>query len=647
MLNRQHGMMILVSVENGPLIGHSIEENGVTRPKKYYELSATEEIQADYDVKATNIILQGVPPEERECKLYDEFNKFAYKKGETLRKFYLRFSLLLNDMNIYNIKLERFQVNIKFLNTLPPEWRKFVTYVKLVRDLHTKNVDQLHAYLGQHKFHENEVRQTSFAAGASRMYTSRASGNNSGKQRTVVCYNCKGEGHMSKQCAKPKRKRDDSWFKDKVLLTVITHNAACQAHDLNAYDSDCDEINTAKVALMENLSYYGSDDLAENSVNSPKPIPFTKPTQVEVPKELPKVSMMNTSLKKLKHHLARFDVVVKERTTATTITEGVNLSTSASGLQPSGNTKKDKIQQRPSSTKKNKIEADPRTIRTSLRNKNFVVKTKDTASMQKSKSNVNSDLQCVTCNGCLFSDNHDSCSKHITEDRSQLTNFVDKFLGKVKFGIDHVAKIMGYGDYQIGNVRISRVYFVDGLGHNLFSVGQFCDSDLELAFRQHTCFIHNLKDNGTEFVNQTLREYYEQVGISHETYVARSPQQNSADAVATACFTQNRSIVPLRHGKTQYELLHEKLLDLSYFHVFGALCYPTNDISQDTPSPSKSQTTPETQPPVFPNNVEEENHDIEVAHMGNDPYFGIPIPEVPSDQSSSLNIIHTIVHPDH
>ncbi|GKA04550.1 retrovirus-related pol polyprotein from transposon TNT 1-94 [Tanacetum coccineum] len=70
-------------------------------------------------------------------------------------------------------------------------------------------------------------------------------------------------------------------------------------------------------------------------------------------------------------------------------------------------------------------------------------------------------------------------------------------------------------------------------------------------------------------------------------------------------------------------------------------------VDQDAPSPSNSQTTPETQPPLIPNDVEEDNHDIEVAHMGNDPYFGIPIPEVPSDQSSSTDSIHTIVHPDH
>ncbi|GKB73993.1 retrovirus-related pol polyprotein from transposon TNT 1-94 [Tanacetum coccineum] len=126
-----------------------------------------------------------------------------------------------------------------------------------------------------------------------RNYTSGASGSNFGKQRTVICYNCKGEGHMSKQCTKPKRKMDDSWFKDKVLLVqaqansqilheeelafladpgivegqatqiIITHNVAYQADDLDVYDSDCDELNTAKVALMANLSHYGLDVLVE------------------------------------------------------------------------------------------------------------------------------------------------------------------------------------------------------------------------------------------------------------------------------------------------------------------------------------------------------------------------------------------------
>ncbi|GKB26230.1 hypothetical protein Tco_0865631 [Tanacetum coccineum] len=107
MQNKEHERMILESVENNPLIWPTVEENRVTRTKKYAELSTAEKIQADYDMKATNIILQ---------------------------------------------------VNTKFLNNLPPEWSKFVTDVKLVKDLHTTSFDQLHAYLEQHKLHANEVR---------------------------------------------------------------------------------------------------------------------------------------------------------------------------------------------------------------------------------------------------------------------------------------------------------------------------------------------------------------------------------------------------------------------------------------------------------------------------------------------------------
>nr|GEY00432.1 hypothetical protein [Tanacetum cinerariifolium] len=80
-------------------------------------------------------------------------------------------------------------------------------------------------------------RHTSLAAGTSRTYTPRASGNNSGKQRTVICYNCKGEGHMSKQCTKPKRKRDDSWFKDKVLLISFKNKSTRALRGLHIQSS--------------------------------------------------------------------------------------------------------------------------------------------------------------------------------------------------------------------------------------------------------------------------------------------------------------------------------------------------------------------------------------------------------------------------
>ncbi|GJZ97160.1 hypothetical protein Tco_0669613 [Tanacetum coccineum] len=166
MENRENGRMILNSVHNGLLIWPTVTKvDGTTRTKKYEELSATEKIQVDCDCKATNIVLQGLPPDvyaivnhhkvskeiwdrvklliqrtklslhEKECKLYDEFDKFTFVKGGILAV----------------------QVNTKFLNGLPPEWSKFVTDVKLPRDLHTTNYDQLYSYLEQHEVHSNET----------------------------------------------------------------------------------------------------------------------------------------------------------------------------------------------------------------------------------------------------------------------------------------------------------------------------------------------------------------------------------------------------------------------------------------------------------------------------------------------------------
>nr|GFA22676.1 retrovirus-related Pol polyprotein from transposon TNT 1-94 [Tanacetum cinerariifolium] len=241
---------------------------------------------------------------------------------------------------------------------------------------------------------------------------------------------------------------------------------------------------------------------------------------------------------------------------------------------------------------------------------------------------------------------------------------------------------------------LDRVYFVEGLGHNLFSVGQFCDSDLEVAFRRNACFVRNLEgvdllkgdrstnlytinlhemasaspiclmarasstningkwyvlvivddyscytwvhfliskdkapeviikflkritlllqspviiirtDNGTEFNNQVLKEFFDTVGISHQMSSVRTPQQNGvverrnrtlveaartmlifsraplflwAEAIATTCFTQNRSIIHRRFNKTPYELINSRKPNISFLHVFGALCYPKND----------------------------------------------------------------------
>ncbi|GJY99866.1 hypothetical protein Tco_0517296 [Tanacetum coccineum] len=537
MLNKQHGRMILESVKNGPLIWPTIEENGVTRPKKYSELSATEAIQADCDILATNIIIQGLPPE-----VYA-----LVSNHKVAKELWERIQLLMQGTSL--TKQER-ELNTKILNTLPPEWSKFVTDVKLVWDLQTTSIDLLHAYLGQHEFHANEVRlmhesnsdqlalvathqmtqspyqtqqnsyqntqfqqqvslyqspqyespyqsqqysthqsstplsitypsneyqssihhnvyspsssipqleyapsvnqqsefpqpdsglivpvfrkcddpgrQTSLAAGTSRTYTPGASGSNFGKQRTVIIdllkqtlsehlkekeslmqtvtllkNNFKKEEsrNIDREIALEKRikqldnivfKRDQSaqtvymLMKPQFFYDHTTKQALgfqnpfylkkAQQLEPKLYVGDIIEktnpivipdfeetlmlaeesrskmllkqkdpimlekkFNTTLVdyAVLNQLykdfetRFVPQTELSveqafwsQNSINSPEPNLSSRPTIVEVPKELPKVSMMNTSLKKLKHHLAGFDVVIKERTTPTAITEG-------------------------------------------------------------------------------------------------------------------------------------------------------------------------------------------------------------------------------------------------------------------------------------------------------------------------------------
>nr|GFA63641.1 hypothetical protein [Tanacetum cinerariifolium] len=204
------------------------------------------------------------------------------------------------------------------------------------------------------------------------------------------------------------------------------------------------------------------------------------------------------------------------------------------------------------------------------------------------------------------------CSKHMTGNLKLLINFVEKFLGTVKFRNDQIAPILGYGDLFQGAVTIKRVYYIEGLNHNLFFIGQLCDVDLEVAFRKSTCFIRDLKgsdllsgsrgeirqrsslfflliqrglqaqirvvrtDKSTEFLNQTLHAYFAAEGILHLT-VTKVPLLFWAEAIATTCFTQNRSLVIPRHKKTPYHIINDQKPSVKFFHIFGSICYIVRD----------------------------------------------------------------------
>ncbi|GJT89862.1 retrovirus-related pol polyprotein from transposon TNT 1-94 [Tanacetum coccineum] len=218
------------------------------------------------------------------------------------------------------------------------------------------------------------------------------------------------------------------------------------------------------------------------------------------------------------------------------------------------------------------------------------------------------------------------CSKHMTRDRSQLTNFVNKFSGTVKFGNDHVAKILGYGDYQIGNVTISRVYYVEGLGHNLFSVRRFCDSNIEVAFRQHTCFIRNLKGVDLLTGSRGKNLYTLSLGDMMASSLILVPNPP----------TSTPFVPPLRND-----------WDLLFQPLFDKLLNPPSSVDRPTPKVIAliaKVVTPVTCINGSPSSTTEDNHDLDVAHMNNDLFFGIPIPKNDSKASSSSDVIPTVVH---
>nr|GEZ07675.1 integrase, catalytic region, zinc finger, CCHC-type, peptidase aspartic, catalytic [Tanacetum cinerariifolium] len=493
MMNRQHRRMILESVENGPLLWPTIEENGVTRPKKYSELSATKAIQADFDVKATNIILQGLPPE-------------VYALGESLRDFYLRFSLLLNDMNIYNMKLEQFQVNTKVLSTLPPEWSKFMTDVKLVRDLHTTNVDQLHAYLGQHKFHANENFVNSEEPNISTRPTQVEVPKGLPKVSMVNSSLKKLKYHLASF---------DVVVKERTIATAITESTWGFEHTKACFR---DEIIPFVKALKDLFNFFDQfliDDLSkvQNVFNQMEQAVEQHPQSQEkdtvIMKLKKRIKSFNGNLKeeKIKQELEEIETINIELDHWVTklVTENEHLKQTYKQLYDSIKSSRVRSKEQCDDLIKqvNIKSAENSDLNASLQEKVLVITAlKDTLRKLKGKhtQEETATLREIVENERLLNPLNTSldyaysrCSKYMTGDRSQLTNFVNKFLGTVKFGNDHVAKIMGYGDYKIRNVIISRVNFVEGLGHNLFFVGHFCDSDLEVAFCQHTCFIRNLE----------------------------------------------------------------------------------------------------------------------------------------------------------
>ncbi|GJY99641.1 hypothetical protein Tco_0517071 [Tanacetum coccineum] len=450
--NREHGRMILESVEQGPLIWPTIEENRVTRTKKYAELSATEKIQGDCDLKATNIILQGLPSDiyslvnhhrvakdlwerikllmhgtslikqERECKLYDAFDKFAHIKGESLHYYYLRFTQLINDMNIYKMKFERFQIDSSLTVLMLKQRDDPIDAInKMMSFLSTVVTSRFPSTNNQLRNSFNPRQQATIHDGRLTVqplqgrHNSHAVGT-SGTRDKVLLVEAQGNSKVLNE-EKLEFLADPGIAEGPVTQSVITHNAAYQADDLDAcslqeneiisdsniipysqylfetqnaavYDTNCstqqdamilsvfeqlshqvtncnkvnkDNLLSAelerykerekeaknidneialekKVKELDNIVYkidFGKRFVPQQELSTEQAFWFqmlnpsttfsdASPVKVDVPSKLPKVSLVNASLKKIKFYLAQFDSVVKKRITPDALTEVIS-----------------------------------------------------------------------------------------------------------------------------------------------------------------------------------------------------------------------------------------------------------------------------------------------------------------------------------
>nr|GEV85711.1 hypothetical protein [Tanacetum cinerariifolium] len=332
---KENKKLLINLVLNGPFKYGTVTIPGTAttpatgKDRTYNELIDAEKIHERCDIKATNIVLQGLPQDiynlvnhhteakdiwdrvklliegseislqERESKLYDEFNMFTLVPGETIHTFYLRFAQLINDMHSIGMGMIPIQINTKFINQLQLERSKFVTDVKLAKDLHITNFDHMYGYLRQHEAHTKEVRlirqrySNPIALVANTSNSSPSYSNQSHYHQQLSPF---AQHYYSPPvtCTKPKRPRNSALFREKAMLAEALKSgvaldeeqmaflvdngdtfttcqasqelvtiAAFQTNDLDAFDSNCDEVPSAITVLMAKLSTYDSDILSE------------------------------------------------------------------------------------------------------------------------------------------------------------------------------------------------------------------------------------------------------------------------------------------------------------------------------------------------------------------------------------------------
>ncbi|GJY64678.1 integrase, catalytic region, zinc finger, CCHC-type containing protein [Tanacetum coccineum] len=801
-LGKDNGENIMKSITEGPFqMGTFIQtpaedaeetegalQLGPERARVFTDLSAEEKERYKADIRATNILLQGIPKDiytlinhytdakdiwdnvkmilegseltkdDRESQLYDEFERFRQIKGETIHVYYVRFSKLINDMRNIKMTMSRMQLNSKFVNNMLPEWSRFITEVKLNRGLKESNFDQLYAYLKQHEVHANE----------NRMMMERFIQPTNDPLALVSNASIQQDDHF--RGTMQEEIQELGMQEDKMLLMQAQENEQfglnvesffLEADQLDAFDSDVDEAPTTHTMFMANLtsedpifnevgtsydsdipfevqdhdnyhdSVYGHHDVHEMQNNIQQD--YVVDSEADYTSDSNIISY-DQYVEDNAEHVVQSNVSSVQNDALRSIIDEMH----EEGVQSRIVNKQDRVvkdsievlnwrdirtvEEKPSSQLQNEksnanclsnqllfdveqsrcLDLEAEISKLQNENQKDVNDEMIRASGSKPRSNTKNNryLPAKSVNQKTVEDHPrtnksvwtkvngvDSSAKRVWKATGKLFANVGyqwrptgkKFsLGKFNCGYQWrpTGKKFVLGEQcPVGQVpliydglRAVQNYTSErNLDTKLFSVGQFCDSDREIAFRKAFlllcllskaskikswlwhCRLNNLNfgpindlarkdlvfkikgmklpefvinfikqiqvglnktvryirtDNGMEFVNQVMSKYYEGVGIFHQKSVSRTPQQNSlskdrnrtrceaartmlifskapmflwAEAVATACYTHNRSLIHTRHNKTPYELVHDNKPDLSFLRVFGAIGYPTND----------------------------------------------------------------------
>nr|GEW50569.1 retrovirus-related Pol polyprotein from transposon TNT 1-94 [Tanacetum cinerariifolium] len=503
--------MILESVEHDPLIWPTIEENGVKRTKKYAKLSAAEKIQVDYDMKATNIILQGLPADIYSLNTLAEymilfgadnrppmFDKDLYDSWKSRMELYMQnrengrmiLKSVENDPLIRptieenRVTKTKIYAELSATKKIQADCDMKATNIILQGDDHIACLNKAMAFItvvASSRVTVQQVHgrqgQSYFGIGYKSIATSSRGNNASGQARDKAMLAETQEARKFLDEEQLAFLADPRVLGGQAVRTIIPNNASFQTEDLDTYDSNCDDISNAKEVLIANISNHGSEVISE------------------VPHSETYLDDMENQRKEIVENVVHIPF-------ATTI--------------PPGMFKLD-LKPFPPRLFQNR-EVHIAYLRNTQEQANIL---KEISEQAKAKQPLDGELDLTCCPDCTLVSRLWMFETH---DRELLSAHKLCQLGTVRFKNDWIARIIGYGDYQLGNVVISRVYYVEGLGHNLFSVGQLwygdyqlgnvvisrvyyverlghnlfsvgqlCNADLEVSFWKNTCFIRSLE----------------------------------------------------------------------------------------------------------------------------------------------------------